>query len=239
MSWDVQFYDAFDAEFEDLPEAVQDELLAHARLLEEFGPQLGRPRVDTLNGSGHANMKELRFDADDGVWRVAFAFDPRRKAILLVCGDKSGGSEKRFYKQLIKKADERFDDHLSKLSKKGGKGERREIMATNLHDKMKSVGSKRRKKIESRVAELVAEEMALRELRKAHHRTQTSMAKQLGISQDGVSRLEKRSDLLLSTLRGYVEAMGGNLRLVAEFPDQPPVMLTGFSDIEEENSARR
>lgn len=62
MSWDVQFYDAFDAEIEDLPEAVQDELLAHARLLEEFGPQLGRPRVDTLNRSKHANSKELRFD---------------------------------------------------------------------------------------------------------------------------------------------------------------------------------
>ena len=83
------------------------------------------------------------------------------------------------------------------------------MMATALHDKMKSVGSKRRKKIEARAAELVAEEMALRELRKAHHRTQVSMAKQLGISQDGVSRLEKRSDLLLSTLRNYVEAMGG------------------------------
>ena len=68
--------------------------------------------------------------------------------------------------------------------------------------------------------------MALRELRKAHHRTQASMAKQLGISQDGVSRLEKRSDLLLSTLRNYVEAMGGNLRLIAEFPDQPPVLST-------------
>ena len=119
MSWDVLFYEAFDAEFEDLSEVVQDELLAHARLLEEFGPQLGRPRVDTLNGSKHANLKELRFDADDGVWRVAFAFDPRRKAILLVCGDKSGGSEKRFYKKLLKKADERFDDHLSRLPKKG------------------------------------------------------------------------------------------------------------------------
>ena len=105
-------------------------------------------------------------------------------------------------------------------------------MATALHDKMKSVGNKRRKKIEARAAELVAEEMALRELRKAHHRTQASMAKQLGISQDGVSRLEKRSDLLLSTLRNYVEAMGGNLRLVAEFPDQPPVVLTGFADID-------
>ena len=112
-------------------------------------------------------------------------------------------------------------------------------MATALHDKMKSVGSKRRKKIEARAAELVAEEMALRELRKAHHRTQASMAKQLGISQDGVSRLEKRSDLLLSTLRNYVEAMGGNLHLIAEFPDQPPVMLTGFSDIENSHSGQR
>ena len=105
-------------------------------------------------------------------------------------------------------------------------------MATALRDKMKSVGSKRRKKIEMRAAELVAEEIALCELRKAHHRTQASLAKQLGISQDGVSRLEKRSDLLLSTLRKYVKAMGGNLRLVAEFPDQPPVVLTGFADID-------
>lgn len=111
-------------------------------------------------------------------------------------------------------------------------------MATALHDKMKSMASKRRKKIEARAVELISEEMALRELRKAHHRTQASMAKQLGISQDGVSRLEKRSDLLLSTLRNYVEAMGGNLRLVAEFPDQPPVMLTGFSDIDDDHSVR-
>ena len=60
-------------------------------------------------------MKELRFTADGGVWRTAFAFDPKRKAILLIAGDKSGGSEQRFYKQLIKKADERFDDHLERL----------------------------------------------------------------------------------------------------------------------------
>ena len=113
------------------------------------------------------------------------------------------------------------------------------MSATAWHDKMKSVGNKRRKKIEARVAELVAEEMALRELRKAHHRTQASMAKQLGISQDGVSRLEKRSDLLLSTLRNYVEAMGGNLSLIAEFPDQPPVMLSGFSDIEDDHPSRQ
>ena len=88
-----------------------------ARVLQEFGPQLGRPRVDTLKGSRHANMKELRFSAADGEWRVAFAFDPRRKAILLVAGDKSGGSEKRFYRELIRKADERFDAHLTRIGR--------------------------------------------------------------------------------------------------------------------------
>jgi len=77
---------------------------------------LGRPQVDTLAGSQFANMKEMRFDADDGVWRIAFAFDPKRRAILLVAGDKSGGSEKRFYRELIRKADERFSAHLKRLN---------------------------------------------------------------------------------------------------------------------------
>ena len=117
MNWVVQFDEAFELEFDELPETVQDEMLAHAKLLEQFGPTLGRPRVDTLNGSRHPNMKELRFQADGGVWRVAFAFDPQRQAILLVCGDKSGVSERKFYKQLIRKADERFDQHLSRLKK--------------------------------------------------------------------------------------------------------------------------
>ena len=118
MGWEVIFHADFDQEFEELAEQVQDEFLAVAGLLAEIGPTLGRPRVDTLNGSKHANMKELRFDADNGVWRVAFAFDPERNAILLVAGDKSGGSEKRFYKQLIRKADMRFSLHLAELQKK-------------------------------------------------------------------------------------------------------------------------
>lgn len=125
MTWKVVFHEEFDAEFEGLAEAVQDELLAHARLLEVFGPKLGRPHADTLNGSAHANMKELRFAAGGGVWRVAFAFDPKRKAILLVCGDKSGGNEKRFYRQLIRKADERFNDHLQRLKKEPLKQKRK------------------------------------------------------------------------------------------------------------------
>ena len=111
--WEVILHGEFDPEFDALPDDVQDELLAHAKLLQQFGPQLGRPRADTLNGSRHRNMKELRFDAADGVWRAAFAFDPNRRAIILACGDKSGGSEKRFYRQLIEKADIRLDAHLA------------------------------------------------------------------------------------------------------------------------------
>ena len=107
--------DEFKPEFEALHDNVRIELLALSLVLQEFGPQLGRPRVDTLKGSRHANMKELRFSALDGEWRVAFAFDPRRKAILLVAGDKSGGSEKRFYRELIRKADNRFDAHLARI----------------------------------------------------------------------------------------------------------------------------
>ncbi len=117
MKWAVDLHDDFVPEYRHLHKDVQDELLAHIELLEQFGPQLGRPRADTLNDSRHANMKELRFDAADGVWRVAFAFDPNRKAILLVAGDKSGVSEKRFYRQLIDKADARFDAHLAKIKK--------------------------------------------------------------------------------------------------------------------------
>lgn len=95
-----------------------------------------------------------------------------------------------------------------------------------LDQKMKGISSARRKKIEARAAGLIAEEMTLQELRQARKLTQVRMAKVLGITQDGVSRIEKRSDLLLSTLRKTVEAMGGNLSLIAEFPDREPVVLS-------------
>lgn len=109
--------DEFEPEFDGLHEDVQTEILALSLVLEEFGPQLGRPRADTLKGSRHANMKELRFSAADGEWRLAFAFDPKRRAILLVAGDKSGGSTRRFYRELIRKADDRFDTHLARLKR--------------------------------------------------------------------------------------------------------------------------
>lgn len=120
MSWTVLFNRDFDLEFGDWVEDLQDELLAHASLLAQFGPQLGRPAVDTLKGSQHANMKELRFGWKGQVWRIAFAFDPQRQAILLVGGDKGGTDQRRFYRRLIELADQRYDHHLGTLRKTRG-----------------------------------------------------------------------------------------------------------------------
>lgn len=105
-------------------------------------------------------------------------------------------------------------------------------MAKTLEQKMAALSPARRKKVQARTVELIKDEKSLCDLRRALALTQEKMAEELGIGQDGISRLEKRSDLLISTLRGYVEAMGGKLRLVAEFPDRPPVMLSGLTAVE-------
>ena len=125
MEWDVEYDEDFVAELEAIgretgSSAVQEEIAALALLLRRFGPQLRRPHCDTLNGSKHPNMKELRFTLPEREWRVAFAFDPRRRAILLVGGNKSGTPQKRFYRALIRVADARFDKHLKTLKQKKG-----------------------------------------------------------------------------------------------------------------------
>jgi len=103
-------------------------------------------------------------------------------------------------------------------------------MPVNVNDKIRGLPAAQRRKVEARAAELMAEEMTLRELRKARKLTQVRLAKTLKINQDSVSRLEKRSDILLSTLRKAVEAMGGTLSLVAEFPDRRPVVLSALGE---------
>lgn len=118
--WAVSTTDPFDAWFAGLPEAAQAEVIAKVNLLKLLGPRLGRPHADTLKGSKHANMKELRADTADQVLRIAFAFDPQRKAILLVGGNKGGMSQKRFYRQLIAKADELYDAHLAAIKRRKG-----------------------------------------------------------------------------------------------------------------------
>lgn len=111
MEWRIELHPEFRNEVKALPEAVRHSLGVTLVAVEQNGPNTGRPQVDTLNASRHANMKELRFDADGGVWRFAFAFDPARRAVILVGGDKQGQNQKRFYEWLIRTADERFDDY--------------------------------------------------------------------------------------------------------------------------------
>ena len=103
-------------------------------------------------------------------------------------------------------------------------------MALNVEDKIARLGPERRRKVEQRADELIAEEMTLRELRKALQHTQARFATMLGITQDGVSRHEQRDDWLLSTLRKAVEAMGGDLSLVARFPGRPPIELSAIAN---------
>lgn len=116
--WSVASTKEFDGWFADLGDEAQAEIIAKVNLLKLLGPRLGRPHADTLNGSKHANMKELRADTKDEVLRIAFAFDPLRSAILLVGGNKTGVGQRRFYKQLIAKADQLYERHLAALPTK-------------------------------------------------------------------------------------------------------------------------
>jgi len=102
-------------------------------------------------------------------------------------------------------------------------------MPRNVNDIINKLGPAQRRKVEARAAQLIAEEMTLRELRRARKITQQKIAKSLNIGQEGVSKIERRSDLLISTLRKTVEAMGGSLSLVVEFPDRDPVVLSGIA----------
>ncbi len=126
MEWEVFLLEEFAAEAADYSDEVREELAFKIGLLKKYGPKLSRPHADTLDDSDYANMKELRFDADNGVWRIAFAFDPKRKAILLVGGDKSGTSKNKFYNALIAKADKRYAAHLKELKDlENSKGKKR------------------------------------------------------------------------------------------------------------------
>jgi DNA-binding XRE family transcriptional regulator len=104
-------------------------------------------------------------------------------------------------------------------------------MGRTLSEDLARLPRERRERIERRAAELIAEEMSLRELRRALGRTQNRVARALGIGQDAVSRLENRADMLISTLERYIREAGGELELVARFPDRKPVRLKGLGDI--------
>jgi len=121
--WLVATTDEFDAWFAGLDAAAQVEVIAKVELLRILGPALRRPHADTLNGSKFSNMKELRADTATAVLRIAFAFDPDRSAILLCAGNKSGVSQKRFYKRLVEQADRRYEAHLAAVERRRRKKE--------------------------------------------------------------------------------------------------------------------
>ncbi len=177
MCWNVELYPLFAQEFLEFSEAVQDALLAEVAMLEKYGPLLNRPHVDTLNGSKHTNMKELRF-----------SFDPVR-----------GGEPMT-------------------------KGKILQSIWDNLPDE-------RKQRIQARTEELETEYLTLQELRLAAGLTQAEISRSLQMPQSNVSRLERESDMLLSTLRKYIDAMGGNLTITVELPNKPPVRLNTLSDL--------
>ena len=111
-------------------------------------------------------------------------------------------------------------------------------MSRNINDIIKRLSPAQRKKVETRAAQLIAEEMTLRQLRQACKLTQQKVAKSLRIGQEGVSKLDRRSDLLISTVREYVRAMGGQLSLVVQFPDRKPVLLSGIAEFVQRSQSR-
>lgn len=166
-------------------------------------------------------MKELRFEVEGGQWRAAFAFDPERRAILLVAGDKSGGSRKRFYSRLIAKADQRFTAHLARLGPREGDSE----MGRSLDQVIALLPRERQERIEARYRELKQEVESLRELRQIAGKAQADIAAKLNIKQPSVSKIEKQADMYLSTLRSYVKAIGGELELIVRLPERPALRL--------------
>ena len=199
-------------------------MAARVGLLTERGPPLPYPYSSDINGSRHGVMRELRAQAGGNPLRVFYAFDPRRTAILLIGGDKTG--KDRFYEEYVPVADNLYDEHLEELRRKG-------LILSGRHpfsELTKDFTPERRQRVTEMKRELLAE-MPLHELRRARSLTQRDMAKILKVNQPAVSKLEQRADVYVSSLRSYIEAVGGNLKIIAAFPEGE-VTITNFSELE-------
>ena len=206
-------------------EDVRNEILAHAALLRERGPQLGRPYVDTVEGSAFTNMKELR---------VQFRGDPGESSSPSIPTGRpscwsaaTSGATNAGTKKPCRSPMSDFGGTWNACNSE-------ENMAIRLDDYTAKLPDKQRQAINERAAELIAEEATLRQLREARERSQEAVAEQLHIKQAAVSKLERRTDMYLSTLRGYIEAMGGKLEIIARFPGQA-VRITQFEELDPRN----
>jgi DNA-binding XRE family transcriptional regulator len=193
--------------------------------LRELGPNLAFPLSSGVNRSRHAQMRELRVQAQGRPFRILYAFDPGRVAILLIGGDKTGDA--RCYEVFVPLADGLYDQHLIEFKK-----ERHLQMAKKFEELLKKMSPERRPRIQ-REHEREMAEMPLQQLRAARELTQQQMAKLLEVNQSEVSRIEKRTDMYLSTLASYIHAMGGNLEIRAVFALGESVRITQFESLNE------
>lgn len=223
MAWEVEYTGEFGEWWAEMTPAQQDRIAATVRLLEARGPQLPFPFSSGVKGSRHEHMRELRVQSRGNPLRIFYAFDPRRTAILLIGGDKTGKG--RFYDEHVPWADELYDAHLQELRKGRAHMTGRHKFA-QLEAKLAPV---RRARID-RLAEKLGQEADLAQLRAARQLSQAALGEILHVEQPAVAKLEKRTDMYVSTLRRFVEAMGGQLEIVARFPDGA-VRIRNFADL--------
>jgi DNA-binding XRE family transcriptional regulator len=243
MPWEVEYTDEFGEWFDGLSEEGQEDVALAVEKLEERGPALPRPLADTVEGSRHSNMKELRPLGTN--IRVLFAFDPRRMAILLIGGDKTDRWSE-FYEEMIPLADDLYDDHLDELRE-----DRRDIVSgrhsfRKLREQIERDPERRERMEEKRKAYDAV--LNLAELREARGLTQAELAERLGVSQPNVSKLEAAAAsphagaIYLSTLGGYIAALGGHLEVRAVFPEHPEddvAVAVGGGWVENPDAGRR
>ena len=221
MSWEVEFTDEFEEWWHTLSEAEQGKVDARVNLLMERGPNLGFPFSSQVKSSRFPEMRELRAQAGGDPLRMLYAFDPRRTAILLVAGDKTGddgGTRPTFPSRtgFLKST-------CAPLKKRGPN------MAKNFQELRASLSPAARAASEAEHRRLI-EEMSLHQLRKARELTQTKIAEDLHMGQGDVSKLERRTDMYISTLASYLQAVGADLEIRAVFPDGRAVKITQFSE---------
>src|SRR5260370_32752323 len=222
MAYEVEFADEFGAWWDGLTIEEQESVAFSVRKLQDEGVNLKRPHADTVKGSAYPNMRELRVQHQGRPYRVLYAFDPRRVALLLIGGDKTGnmpgtGSSSLRPMQSTPLTFARFSGRDRHTTRKPS-FQRSEDMARNfkeLYDKMPRAS---RERVEERVKEF-HHALALDDIRRARKLTQVEVAAKLGVDQGAVSKIEKRSDVYVSTLRQQIETIGGSLELRAVVPD--------------------
>ncbi len=221
MTWEIEFTDEFEAWWNGLDEDEQIDVRASVTLLREYGPHLRFPHSSDVKASKHGQMRELRTQHKGEPYRTLYCFDPRRTAILLLGGNKTG--DVRWYEVNVPLADKLYDQYLIELKKEG-----LFVMARKFAELEAKMSPAARAEAARRTRQML-EEIALQELRQALRLTQAEVARLLEVNQAAISKMEGQGDMHVMTLRRYIEALGGELKLVASFPDRE-VIINQFSE---------